>query len=137
MLFLLFFTGETIADEQMWHFQQDKKRRLESSEDMSGRSLFFREGLYRFSRHPNYFCELGMWWTFYLFAITSSAKHTLLHWTGIGALMLTLLIDGSLRFGESISASKYPTYTKYQSEVSRFIPWFPRRLPIVEGHKTK
>ena len=43
----------------------------------------------------------------------------------------------SLRFGESISASKYPTYTKYQSEVSRFIPWFPRRLPIVEGHKTK
>ena len=43
----------------------------------------------------------------------------------------------SLRFGESISASKYPTYTKYQSEVSRFIPWFPRRLPIVEAHKTK
>jgi len=136
-IFILLLVGETKADEEMWKFQEDKRRRLENSEDISDRSPFYREGLYRFSRHPNYFCEVGMWWTFYLFSITSNAKHTLLHWTGIGALMLTLLIDGSLRFGESISASKYPTYIKYQSEVSRFIPWFPRRLPIVEGHKTK
>lgn len=80
----------------MWKFQEDKRRRLENSEDISDRSPFYCEGLYSFSRHPNYFCEVGMWWTFYLFSITSNANHTLLHWTGIGALMLTLLIDGSL-----------------------------------------
>ena len=58
VFYLLFLSGETIADEQMWNFQQDKKKRLETSEDMAGRNLFYREGLYRFSRHPNYFCEV-------------------------------------------------------------------------------
>merc|ERR1711997_185600 len=128
MLFLLFFTGETIADEQMWQFQQDKKRKLESSEDMSGRSLFFREGLYRFSRHPNYFCELGMWWTFYLFAITSNTNSSFLHWTGIGVVMLNILFDSSVRFSESISAAKYPSYGNYQAEVNRLIPWIPKKV---------
>ena len=50
--------GETKADEEMWKFQEDKRRRLENSEDISDRSPFYREGLYRFSRHPNYFCEV-------------------------------------------------------------------------------
>jgi len=127
-LFLILLAGETKADEEMWNFQEDKRRKLENAEDMNGRSPFYREGMYSVSRHPNYFCELGMWWTFYLFTITSSSQHSLLHWTGIGVVMLSLLFDGSVRFGESISLSKYPSYANYQAEVSRLIPWMPLKV---------
>jgi len=127
-LFLILWAGETKADEEMWKFQEEKRRKLENAEDMTGTSPFYRAGMYRFSRHPNYFCELGMWWTFYLFTITSNSQHLFLHWTGIGVVMLSLLFDGSVRFGESISASKYPSYANYQAEVNRLIPWMPRKI---------
>jgi len=135
VLFALFLIGEYTADEEMWKFQEDKRRRLENSEDMSSRSPFYREGMYRYTRHPNYFCELGMWWTFYLFSVTSDNDHRMLHWTGIGVVMLTILFDGSVRFGESISASKYPTYANYQNEVNRIIPWFPRTYSTTKKEK--
>ena len=58
-LFFILLIGETIADEEMWRFQEDKRKRLENGENMNGRSPFYREGMYRFSRHPNYFCEVA------------------------------------------------------------------------------
>ena len=57
-IFLILLIGETKADEEMWKFQEDKRKRLERGEDMSGRSPFYREGMYKYSRHPNYFCEV-------------------------------------------------------------------------------
>lgn len=42
--------------------------------------------------------------------------------------MLLLMFYRSVRFGESISASKYSTYSDYQDEVSRIIPWFPCKI---------
>ena len=61
VLFALFLIGEYTADEEMWKFQEDKRRRLENSEDMSSRSPFYREGMYRYTRHPNYFCEVFLY----------------------------------------------------------------------------
>ena len=58
-LFLLLLLGETVSDEQMWAFQQEKKRKIAAGEAME--QPFFRGGLYRFSRHPNYFCEVDQW----------------------------------------------------------------------------
>ena len=118
-LFLLLLLGETIADAQMWTFQQNKKARIASGEPIE--HPFFRAGLYRFSRHPNYFCEIGQWWVFYGFAIAASGAW--LHWTATGFILLTVLFDSSVRFGESISVSKYASYANYQREVSRIIPF--------------
>jgi steroid 5-alpha reductase family enzyme len=121
--FLILWAGETVADEQMWRFQQEKKRlRAEGQTVEPG---FYWDGLYRFSRHPNYFCEVGQWWMFGLFAVAASGS--LLHWTLLGALGLTVLFDSSVRFSESISASKYPDYATYQQTVPRLWPWFPRK----------
>ena len=58
-LFLILLIGETKADEEMWKFQEDKRKMLEKGENMNGRSPFYRDGMYRFSRHPNYFCEVA------------------------------------------------------------------------------
>ena len=104
VLFLLLFLGETIADAQMWKFQQRKKQREDS--EQSDELPFLTTGLFKYSRHPNYFCEIAMWWVFYLFAIAASGQW--LHWSMLGFILLTGLIIGSTRLTESISSAKYP-----------------------------
>ena len=123
VLFLALLLGETIADTQMWRYQQRKKALIAKGESVD--TPFCTEGLYRFSRHPNYFCELGQWWTLTLFSLTATG--TWLHWTVIGALLLHMLFEGSVRFTERISLGKYPAYADYQKRVSRLIPWWPKK----------
>ena len=122
--FLVLFVGEWIADEQMWRFQAGKRRKIEAGEEVAAQ--FITTGLFRYCRHPNYFCELGMWWVFYLFAVGASGAW--IHWTGLGFVVLTLLFQGSTQFTESLTLSKYPAYRDYQATTPRIIPLpFPRR----------
>ena len=122
VVFLVFFIGEWVADEQMWKFQQHKKRKIAAGEEVA--APFITTGLFAYSRHPNFFCELGMWWLFYLFAVAASGQW--LHWTGLGFVVLTLLFQGSTQLTESLSLSKYPSYRDYQANTPRLIP-----LPIL------
>ena len=126
--FLSLLIIETIADEQMWAFQQDKKRRLAQGQPVT--QPFFNRGLYRLSRHPNYFGEVGQWWVLVGFGIVATG--TWLTWTWAGPVVLTVLFAGSIRFAESISASKYPTYRDYQRTTSMVAPWFPGRAPAAD-----
>ena len=118
LAFLILFIGEWVADEQMWRFQQHKKRKIAAGEE--GAEPFITTGLFAYSRHPNVFCELGMWWTFYLFAVAASGQW--LHWTGLGFVALTLLFQGSTQLTESLSLSKYPSYRDYQATTPRLLP---------------
>lgn len=122
VLFLLFFAGETVADEQMWRFQQDKKRRLEAGEEVA--RPFMTSGLFRVCRHPNYACEMGMWAVFYLFGVAASGEW--MHWTGLGIILLVALLIPSTRLTESLSAEKYPGYADYQARTPMFIPGLRR-----------
>ena len=54
-VFLAFLTGETIADQQQWRFHQWKKAETATGRMPSPR--FLQSGLFRFSRHPNFFFE--------------------------------------------------------------------------------
>lgn len=120
--FIALLIGETVADQQQWAFQQDRKaRKLRGEPDGKG---FLDTGLWAWSRHPNFFCEQGQWWMVYLFAV--AAAGTPLNISILGAGLLTMLFDGSTRFTESITASKYPLYKTYQNTVSRMIPWMRR-----------
>ena len=85
-LFLVLLILESIADAQMWRFHQHKKRQMAAGIVVS--QPFMADGLFRFCRHPNYFWEMGMWVTFYLFAISGSSQ--IWHWTGLGCLILIL-----------------------------------------------
>ncbi len=124
--FLVFFIGEWVADEQMWTFQQKKKRKIDSGEEVA--RPFLTTGLFTYCRHPNFFCEMGMWWVFYLFAVGASGQW--LHWTGLGFVVLTLLFQGSTQLTESISLGKYPSYREYQATTPRLIP-----LPFRPGRR--
>ena len=118
ILFLLFLLGETIADQQQWNFQREKAAKKQCGEAID--QPFVTSGLFRYSRHPNFFCEMAIWWSFYLFAVAGGG------WIQIsmaGAFVLTLLFQGSTTMTEKISLGKYPSYADYQRRTSRLIPW--------------
>lgn len=120
--FVVLLIGETIADEQQWAFQSAKHAAAARGETPD--QGFITSGLFRYSRHPNFFCEQAMWWVYYLFSVAAGAGW--LNWTISGAVMLTLLFQGSTTLTEKISARKYPDYAEYQRTTSRLIPWFPK-----------
>ncbi len=121
--FVFFLLGETIADEQQWAFQTRKHARIAKGEPVG--LGFVTTGLFRYSRHPNFFCEMGVWWTVYAFSVSAGAP--LLNVSVVGAATLVLVFLGSTPLTESITAGKYPQYAEYQRKTSRLIPWRPRR----------
>jgi len=124
---LLFWIGEIVADHQQWVFQNRKKHLL-SSRSLGGvltgeyADGFVSSGLWAYSRHPNFFCEQAIWWTFWTFTVSGTSGQ--LNWLISGPILLTLLFLGSTNFTESITLSKYPRYALYQNHVSMLIPWF-------------
>jgi steroid 5-alpha reductase family enzyme len=119
-VFLALLAGETVADQQQWRFHQEKAARKAKGE---AGAEFCTTGLFRYSRHPNFFCEVSMWWVVYGFSVVATGAW--LHWSGLGAVVLTALFQGSTTMTEGITRSKYPTYAEYQRKTSRLVPWFP------------
>jgi steroid 5-alpha reductase family enzyme len=121
-LFVACTLGETVADEQQWRFHQAK-----AAATAEGRRLeppFLTTGLFSASRHPNFFFEQAQWWLF--FGLGAAAAGSVLQWTIVGPVLLSLLFVGSTQLTESISLSKYPEYADYRRRVPRTIPYFPR-----------
>ncbi|HVT34514.1 MAG TPA: DUF1295 domain-containing protein [Nevskiaceae bacterium] len=122
LIFLALVALETWADQEQWNFQAEKKRRLAAGEPLTGRyeSGFIHDGLWAYSRHPNYLAEQSIWVVFYLFSVSAVG----FNWTVAGCLLLILLFQGSSNMSEGLQAKKYPRYADYQSRVPRFIPRF-------------
>ncbi|MGO4689987.1 DUF1295 domain-containing protein [Glaciibacter sp. 2TAF33] len=131
--FVALLAGETVADQQQWNFQRWKKAEKAAGRDP--RPRFVTGGLFRYSRHPNFFCEQAQWWAVYLFG--AIAAGSLWQWTVLGAVLLTGLFIGlfigSTAFTEQVTRSRYPEYADYQRVTSPLIPWPPRRPASVTG----
>lgn len=79
-------------------------------------------GLWAYSRHPNYFGEVTMWWGIWLLNLSN------VWWTIIGPLTITYLITKVS--GIPLLEKRYvnnPEYQDYKKRVSAFIPWFTKR----------
>lgn len=124
VLFLIFLAGETTADQQQWKFQAWKHREIAAGREASPR--FVQTGMWRLSRHPNFFFENAQWWT--IFAFGAVAAGSVLLWTAAGIVLLLAVFIGSTSFTEQITRSKYPEYEAFQKTTSPVIPWFPRRV---------
>lgn len=115
-LWLLALAGESLADRQLARFKADPAN--------SGKVCDV--GLWRLSRHPNYFFEWLVWCAFALFALGSP-------WGFVGlycpALMLYFLfrVTGIPATEEQALRTKGEAYRRYQRTTSAFVPWFPRR----------
>ena len=110
---------EAVADQQQWDFQTEKARKIKNGE--KPKIGFLTTGLFRYSRHPNFFAEVSFWWCLYFFTYS-------LNISIIGTVWYILQFHASTDFTEKLSASKYPEYKDYQRTTSRIIPWFPSPL---------
>ncbi len=82
------------------------------------------QGLWAYSRHPNYFGEILFWWGLWIFALSSTPGYW---WTIIGPLSVTLLfVSISIPLIERRHIEKRPGYIEHQEKVSALIPWFRR-----------
>lgn len=124
-VFIALLAGETVADQQQWRFQGWKKAEVTAGRVPSPR--FLQSGLFRYSRHPNFFFEQAQWWALFLFG--AIAAGSLAQWTVLGALLLTVLFIGSTAFTERITLGRYPEYAHYQARTSAVVPWPPRPVP--------
>ena len=120
IIFLLII--ETVADQQQWDYQQEKHRMKREGIPLTGKYAlgFTHTGLWRISRHPNYFAEQAIWVVFYFFSVAATDRW--LNWSVAGALLLVILFKGSADFSEGISLEKYPGYKDYVKSTPRFIP---------------
>ncbi len=115
-----------------WNFQTAKYRLINAKQSLVGTEYergFVTTGLWRFSRHPNFFCELSMWWVFYAFTVSASVAALkapqFFNVSIVGVILLTLLFQGSTAFTEAITIRKYASYADFQRTTSRLWPWFP------------
>jgi steroid 5-alpha reductase family enzyme len=130
--FLLSTLMETVADQQQWNFHQEKKAQIAAGHEPVVR--FLQTGLFRYSRHPNFFFEQVQWWLLFLFGAVAAGS--IFEWTVAGPFLLTLLFIGSTSFTEKITLSKYPEYALYQQTTSAIVPWFSKEAgPVVQTAK--
>lgn len=127
---------ETIADQQQWNFQTAKYAAIKARRRLTGPFAkgFIDSGLFRYSRHPNFFAEQCFWWSMCLFATAATGKW--IGWWMGGAAALTALFQGSTWLTEKITAQKYPKYKDYQKTTSRLMLWFPGTTTAAAGGST-
>ena len=114
IIWLTGFFFEAVGDYQLLKFK----------EKAENKGKIITQGLWRYTRHPNYFGETAMWWGIFLIAL--SLKNG---WTAIvSPLTITfLLLKVS---GISMLEKKYvgnKQYEEYAKRTSAFFPWFPKK----------
>lgn len=108
------FIFETVGDAQLSRFRREKQN--------EGKIL--QSGLWRYTRHPNYFGDAAVWWGFALLCIATAS-----YWHVAGSLLMTFLIiriSGVAMLEKSLIKNK-PDYGAYAQRTSAFFPWFPKK----------
>lgn len=114
-LWALAQAGEAVADRQL-----AAHRRAPASR---GRAC--RRGLWRWSRHPNYFCEWLSWCGIGLVAAPAAGWFALLQ--PVVMLLLVRFVSGVPWTELQALKSRGDDYRRYQRETNAFLPWPPRR----------
>jgi steroid 5-alpha reductase family enzyme len=116
LLWLTGFSFEAVADAQLAAFRAEPAN--------SGRVLD--SGLWRYTRHPNYFGETLVWWGFYLLAVNAGGW-----WTLPAPLLMTYLllrVSGVALLERDISERR-PAYREYVQHTNAFIPGPRKPVP--------
>jgi steroid 5-alpha reductase family enzyme len=109
------FAGEAAADRQLVVFKRDP----------SHRGALCQTGLWRYSRHPNYFFEWTMWVAYALFA--SASPWGAAAWAcPLVMLYLLFRVTGIPATEAQALRTRGDLYRRYQQSTSVFVPWVPR-----------
>jgi steroid 5-alpha reductase family enzyme len=114
---VLFATGlffESVGDLQLARFKDDP----------ANKGKVLDSGLWRYTRHPNYFGDATVWWGFWLIALAAGSPA----WTVVCPLLMTVLllkVSGVALLEKGLAKTK-PQYRDYVRKTSAFFPWPPR-----------
>lgn len=107
---------EGVADQQLRHYLD----RRSSHEEILA------TGLWKYSRHPNYFGECSLWWGLALFGLAAD-PHI---WSVAGAIAMTaMFVFVSIPLLDERSAARRPGYREHMRRVSALLPLPPRAAP--------
>lgn len=115
IVFLAGLIFETVADVQLKSFVKNR----------TSKDQIIRTGLWKYSRHPNYFGDACVWWGIYIVALAYGGPY----WTVIGPIVMTIL----LRFISGVPYLErrykdHENYQAYKKVTSVFIPMPPKKL---------
>jgi steroid 5-alpha reductase family enzyme len=117
LLWAVGFAFESIGDEQL--------RRFKARSDSHGQVMD--QGLWRYTRHPNYFGDFCVWWGLWLVALTAGQTW----WTFVGPVVMSILLIRVSGAGllEKDIGNRRPGYADYIRRTSGFFPRPPTKLP--------
>jgi steroid 5-alpha reductase family enzyme len=112
---------ESVGDFQLAWFKADP--------DNKGKVMD--RGLWRYTRHPNYFGDFCLWWGFYLIALSAGAW-----WTLPAPLLMSFLLlkVSGVSLLEKDIGERRPDYADYARRTNTFFPWLPRAAANSKGH---
>ena len=113
-IWLIGFFFEAVGDFQLARFKANPVNK--------GKVL--QSGVWRYTRHPNYFGDAAQWWAYYLIALAAGGW-----WTIFSPILMTILlmrVSGVTLLEKTLKEGK-PGYKEYVETTSEFIPWFPRK----------
>lgn len=117
LVFIVGLAFEAVGDWQLAHFKKDP----------SHRGQVMDQGLWRYTRHPNYFGDATAWWGLFIIAAGTTDGY----WTVLSPLLMTFLLVrvSGVALLERSQARTKPAYGDYIARTSPFLPWLPRRPP--------
>lgn len=112
ILWIIGFLFEAIGDLQLMFFKATD----------SNRGKVLTTGLWKYTRHPNYFGEAVVWWGYYFIALAAG-----FWWTAFSPILMTYLllkVSGVAMLERTMKTK--PGYEDYMQKTSSFVPWFPK-----------
>jgi len=113
VVWIVGFLFESIGDYQLSRFKANPRNK--------GKVLDF--GLWRYTRHPNYFGDAMQWWGFYLISLAAGGWWTV--YSPVLMSFLLLKVSGVSLLEKSLKSDK-SEYIKYIKKTNAFFPWVPK-----------
>jgi steroid 5-alpha reductase family enzyme len=113
VVWMIGFLFEMFGDLQLMSFKQNPKNK--------GKLLT--KGLWKYTRHPNYFGETVLWWGYYIIALACGGWWTI--FSPITMTYLLLKVSGVAMLERTMKVK--PGYEEYMRKTSAFFPWFPKK----------
>jgi steroid 5-alpha reductase family enzyme len=113
VLWMIGFFFESVGDLQLARFKTN----------LANKGKVLASGVWRYTRHPNYFGDAAQWWGFFLIAAAAGGW-----WTIFSPILMTLFllrVSGVTLLEKTLGAR--PGYKEYIEKTSAFVPWFPRK----------
>jgi len=114
LLFVVGFLFEALGDLQLVRFRADP----------ANRGQVLQSGLWRYTRHPNYFGDALVWWGLWAIALATPGSF----WTIFSPVLMTVLlmkVSGAALLEKKLVRTR-PEYRDYVARTNTFFPWFPR-----------